>query len=172
MNGLPAQYTTIFHRVPCSKVTSLVSVVAFLRPCVSLEWCLAPLNGHGSLVLVLGGLDKSQRAGHALSVIFNLEYCEYKKGPQTGPSSGFQLPSHSILQSYINPILSLPSTPPTIPITTTCNIITVTKNYLKVNSLNFRCLKVIRTVIAKEKTSTCCNFYRFSMIHQEAIIQL
>jgi len=32
------QYTIIFHCVPCSKVMSLVSVAAFLRPCISLEW--------------------------------------------------------------------------------------------------------------------------------------
>jgi len=62
-NELLAQYTIIFHCVSCSKVTSLLSVAAFLRPCVSLEWHLAPLDGHGSLALVLGGLDKPQRAG-------------------------------------------------------------------------------------------------------------
>jgi len=28
----------IFHCWPCSKATGLVSVAAFLRPCVSLEW--------------------------------------------------------------------------------------------------------------------------------------
>ena len=65
-NGLLAQYTIVFHCWPCSKATSLVSVAAFLRPSVSLEWHLEPLDGRGSLVLVLGGLSKPRRARQCL----------------------------------------------------------------------------------------------------------
>ena len=65
-NGLLAQYIIIFHCVPYSKATSLVSVAAFLRPYVSSSDTLVPLYGHGSLVLVLGRLDKPRRAGQCL----------------------------------------------------------------------------------------------------------
>ena len=65
-NGLLAQYTITFHCVPCSKVTSLVSVEAFLSPVWASSGALAPLDGHGSLVLVLGGLDKPRKTGQCL----------------------------------------------------------------------------------------------------------
>jgi len=54
-NGLLDQYTIIFHCWPCSKAMGLVSVAAFLGPCVS--GTLAPLDGHGSLVLVVIGVE-------------------------------------------------------------------------------------------------------------------
>ena len=37
-NELLAQYTIVFHCWPCSKATGLVSVAAFLRPCVRPKW--------------------------------------------------------------------------------------------------------------------------------------
>ena len=47
--------------------------------------------GHGSLVLVLGGLDKPRRAGQCLlSPIWSAV-----------STSGFQLSSYSVLYSYI-----------------------------------------------------------------------
>ena len=42
-NGLLAKYTIVFHCVPYSKVMSLVSVAAFLRPCVCLKWCFSAI---------------------------------------------------------------------------------------------------------------------------------
>ena len=77
-NGLLAQYTIIFHCWPCSKVTGLVSVATFLRPCVSLEWHFGAIGW--SRLSCIG----AWRAGQAMkawpmSVIFNLECCEHKK---------------------------------------------------------------------------------------------
>ena len=129
-NGLLAQCTIIFHCMPCSKVTSLVSVPAFLRPCVSLEWHFGTIRW--SWLSFIG----AWKAGHAMSVIFNLECCEHKKGPvepQTGP-----LAFNCLRIPFYSPILIPSSTP----ITTTCNIITIMKKAAQ-NSLNFRCLKVI-----------------------------
>ena len=133
-NGLLAQYTIIFHCVPYSKVTSLVSVAAFLRPCVSLEWHFCAMRW--SWLSCNGGLDKL-RGDWPMSAIFNLKCCEHKKSPvrpQTGP-----LTFDCLCIAFCTPILSPPST---IPTTTTCNIITVTKKAAQ-NSLNFGCLKVI-----------------------------
>ena len=47
-------------------VMSLVSVAAFLTPCVSVEWCFGTmhLDGHGSLVF------GAQRAGQAANVCY------------------------------------------------------------------------------------------------------
>ena len=85
-NGLLAQYTIIFHCVPCSKVTSLVTVAAFLRPCVSLEWHFGAIRW--SWLSFIG----AWRAGQAtncwpVSVTLTLECCEHKESPvwpQTG----------------------------------------------------------------------------------------
>ena len=121
--------------MPCSKVTSLVSVAAFLRPCVSLEWHFGAIGW--SWLSCIG----AWRAGQAtkdwpMSVILNLECCEHNKGavgPQTGPLAFNCLRIHFVLL-YLSP--------PSTQITTTCNIITVTKKAAQ-NSLNFACLKVI-----------------------------
>ena len=85
-NGLLAQYPIKFHCVPCSKVTGLVSVAAFLRPSVSLGWCFGAIIW--SWLSCIGAWRAGQATkGWPMSVIFNLESCEYKKGPvrsQTG----------------------------------------------------------------------------------------
>jgi len=79
-NRLLAQYTIIFHCRPCT------SLVSFLRPCVS---TLAPLDGHGSLALGLGG---PQRAGQCLlSSIWTRKVHKLDLSP------------YSILYSYIKP---------------------------------------------------------------------
>ena len=106
-NGLLAQYTIIFHCVPCSKVMSLVSVAAFLRPCVSLKWHFDAIRW--SWLSCVG----AWRAGQAtkswqMSFIFNLQCCEYKKslvGPQTGP-----LDFNYLRIPFCTPILSSTST--------------------------------------------------------------
>ena len=86
-NGLLAQYTIIFHCGPCSKATSLVSVAAFLRPCVSLVWHFDTIRW--SWLSCIGAWKAEQATnGWPMSVIFNLECCEHKEGPvgpQTGP---------------------------------------------------------------------------------------
>ena len=86
-NGSLAQYAIIFHCVPCSKVTSLISVAAFLRPCVSLKWHFGAIRW--SWLSCIGAWRAGQATkGWPMSVIFNLERCEHKKGlvgPQTGP---------------------------------------------------------------------------------------
>ena len=129
-NGLLAQYTIIFRCWPCSKATGLVSVAAFLRPCVSLEWHFGAIGW--SRLPCIG----AWRAGQAMkswpmSVIFNLECCEHRKGP-VGPQTG-PLAFNCLRIPFCTPLLSPPSSPhpPTTPITTTCNIITVTKKLLK-----------------------------------------
>ena len=65
-NELLAQYTIIFHCCSCSKAMSLVSVAAFLRPCVSLEWHFGAIGWSWLSLLVLGGLDKPRKAGQCL----------------------------------------------------------------------------------------------------------
>ena len=134
-NGLLAQYTIIFHCVPCSKVTNMVSEAAFLRPCVCLEWHLNTI-GWSWLSCIGAGRAGQATKGWPMSFIFNLECCEHKKGP-VGPQTG-PLAFNCLRIPFCTPILS----PPTTPITTTCNIITVTKKAAQ-NSLNFGCLKVI-----------------------------
>ena len=84
-NGLLAQYTIIFHCVSCSKVTSLVSVAAFLRPCVSLEWHFGAIRW--SWLSCIGAWRAGQATkGWPMPVIFNLECCEHKVGP-VGPQT-------------------------------------------------------------------------------------
>jgi len=43
-NGLLAQYTIIFHYVPCSKISTPVFVAAYQRLCVSLRWCFGAIG--------------------------------------------------------------------------------------------------------------------------------
>ena len=107
-NGLRAQYSIIFHSVPCSKVTSLVFVAAFVRPCVSLEWHISAIEW--SWLSCIGAWRAGQSTkGWPMSVIFNLECCEYMKGPvwpQTGP-----LAFNCLCIPFYMPILL--SSPPT-----------------------------------------------------------
>ena len=106
-NGLLAQYTIIFHCVPCSKVTSLVSVATFLRPCVSLEWHFGAIGW--SWFSCIGAWRAGQATkGWPMSVIFNLECCEHKKGP-VGPQTG-PLAFNCLRIPFFTPILSPPST--------------------------------------------------------------
>ena len=78
-NELLAQYTIIFHCWPWSKATSLVSVAAFLRPYVSLEWHFGTIGW--SWLSSIGAWRAGQATkGWPMSVIFNLECCEHKKG--------------------------------------------------------------------------------------------
>ena len=134
-NGLLAQYTIIFHCWLCSKATSQVSVAAFSWPYVSLEWHFGAIRW--SWLSFIGVWRAGQATkGWPMSVIFNLECCDNKKGP-VGPQIG-PLAFNCLCIPFCTPILS----PPTTPITTTCNIIAVTKRPAR-NSLNFRCLKVI-----------------------------
>ena len=140
-NVLLAQYTIIFHCWPCSKATSLVSVAAFLRPCVSLEWHFGAIKW--SRLSCIGAWRAGQATkGWPMSVIFNLECCEHKKGT-VGPQTG-TLAFICLCIPFCTPILSTPSSPhpPLLLPRTTCNIITVTKKAAQ-NSLNFGCLKVI-----------------------------
>ena len=124
-NGLLAQYTIIFHCWPCSKPTGLVSVAGFLRPCVSFEQHFGTIRW--SWLSCIG----AWRAGAGQCLLSSIwSAVSTKKVQQGAPNwtSGFQLSSYSILYSYIKPTLL---SPPTTPITTTCNIITVTKKLLK-----------------------------------------
>ena len=106
-NGLLAQCTIIFHCWPCFKATSLVSVAAFLRPCVSLEWHFGAIEW--SWLSCIGAWRAGQATkGWPMSVIFNLECCEHKKAPNW--TSGFQLSLYSILYSYIKLTLLPPPT--------------------------------------------------------------
>ena len=107
-NGLLAQYTIIFHCVPCSKVTSLVSVAAFLRPSLSLKWHFGAIRW--SWLSCIGTWRAGQATkGWPISVIFNLECFEHKEGPvrpQTGP-----LAFNCLHIPFCTPILSPPTTP-------------------------------------------------------------
>ena len=125
-NGSLAQYTIIFHCVSCPKVTSLVSVATFLRPCVSLQWHFGTIRW--SWLSCIGAWRAGQATkGWSMSVIFNLECCEHKEGP-VGPQTG-PMAFNCLYIPFCTPILSPP--PPTTPITTTCNIITITKKLLE-----------------------------------------
>ena len=133
-NGLLAQYTIIFHCVPCSKVMSLVSVAAFLRPCVSLEWHFGTIKW---LWLSCIGAWKAGQAtkGWPMSVIFNLECCEHKKGP-VGPQTG-PLAFNCLCIPFCTPILSPPPTHHP-------HYYHMQYHYHHEKScLNFRCLKII-----------------------------
>jgi len=81
--------TLSYSTVCLAPVMSQVSVVAFLRPCISLKWHFGAIRWSwlGSLVLVLGGLDKPCEVDQCLlSSIWNvLEYKKGAVGPQTRP---------------------------------------------------------------------------------------
>ena len=117
------------------KSTGLVSVAAFLRPCVSLEWHFGAIRW--SWLSCIGAWRAGQATkGWPMSVIFNLECCECKKGPvrpQTGP-----LASNCLCIPFCTPILSPPSTPTHHPY-----YYHLQYHYRHKKSLNFGCLKVI-----------------------------
>ena len=73
---LLAQYTIIFHCVPCSENKGLIFVAAYLRPCVSLErrfgWSWLSWNS----VRRAGWATKD----YPMSFIFSLECREHKEG--------------------------------------------------------------------------------------------
>jgi len=97
----------------------------FPGPVYTSSCALVPLAGHCPLVLMLGWLGKPQRAGQCLSSSVWNAVSTSKDTPNW--NSGFQSSLYSILHSYI---LSPPPLPNT-PITTTCNIITLTKSCSK-----------------------------------------
>jgi len=105
---------SLFYWVPWSKVTSLVSVAAFPRPCVILKWCFGPISWSWPSCIDVRWLGKPWRAGQCLGVL----WAQARSTRTLIRTSGFQSSSYSILYSYIEPI-------PT-PITTMCNIITLT----------------------------------------------
>ena len=118
-NGLLAQYTIIFHCVPCSKVTSLVSVAVFLIPCVSLEWRFGAIRRWW--LSCIGAWRAGQATkGWPVSVIFNLECCEHKKG-SLGPQTG-SLAFNCLHIPFCTPILSPPSTTHPPPLLLPCAI--------------------------------------------------
>ena len=135
-NGLLAQYTIIFHCWPCFKATSLVSAAAFLRPCVSLEWHFGTIRW--SWLSCIGAWRAGQATnGWPMSVIFNLECCEHKKGP-VGPQT-VPLAFNCLHIPFCTPIFSSPSTPTHHPY-----YYHVQYHYHhEISCLNFECLKVI-----------------------------
>ena len=85
-NGLLAQYTTIFHCWPCSKATGLVSVAAFLRSCVSLEWHFGAIGW--SWLSCIGAWRAGQPTkGWPMSVIFNGRYPQLRHNLKNGGAS-------------------------------------------------------------------------------------
>ena len=98
-----------------------------------LYWCLESWKSHKGLAnvcyLQFGVLWAQERSSRApkLDLWFSVDFV-----------------FHFVLLYWAHP-------PPPTPITTTCNIITVTKKVLK-NSLNFGCFKLLtHTIIAKER---------------------
>ena len=81
---------------------------SFLRPCVSLDWHFGAIGW--SWLSCIGAWRAGQATkGWPLSVIFNLECCEHKKGP-VGPQTGL-LAFNCLHIPFCTPILSPPSTP-------------------------------------------------------------
>ena len=122
------------------KVMSLVSVAAFLRPCVSLKWRFGAIRW--SWLSCIGAWRAGQaKNGRPMSVTVYLQFgvlwAQERSSRAPNWTFGFQLSLFYIKYSYVKPTLH-----PLPPIATTCNIITITKKLLK-NSLNFGCLKVI-----------------------------
>ena len=93
--------SSIHYCLPCFKVTSLA---AFLRPCVSFEWHFGTITW--SWLSCIGAWRTGQATMNwPMSVIFNLECCEHKKGsvgPQTGP-----LAFNCLHIPFCTPILNL-----------------------------------------------------------------
>ena len=138
-NGLLAQYTIIFHCVPYSKVTTLVSMAAFLRPCASLKWYFGTI-GWSWLSCISAWRAGQATKGWPKSVIFTLECCEHKKGPvgtQTRPRA-----FNYLRIPFCTPILSPTSTPTHHPYYYHLQYHYCHKKAAQ-NSLNFGCLKVI-----------------------------
>ena len=81
-------------------------MAGFLRPCVSLEWHFGAIRW--PWLSCIGAWRAGQATkGWPLSVIFNLECCEYKKGP-VGLQIG-HLALNCLGIHFFTPILSLPS---------------------------------------------------------------
>ena len=107
-NELLAQYTIIFHCWPCSKATSLVSEAAFLRHCVTFEWYFGAIGW--SWLSCIGAWRAGQATkGWSMSVIFNLECWDHKKGP-VGPQTG-PLALNCLRIPFCTLIFSPPSSP-------------------------------------------------------------
>ena len=104
-NGLLVQYTITFHYLPFSKVTSLVSVAAFLRSSVSLKWHFGAIKW--SWLSCIGAWRAGQATkGWPMSFIFNLECCEHKTGP-VGPQTR-PLAFNCLCISFFAPIFNPP----------------------------------------------------------------
>ena len=100
-------YIHMCHCVPCSKVTSLVSVIdlIFLDPVQDSSGALVPLHGHSSLVLVLGGL------ANVCYLQFWVLWAQERSSRAPNWTSGFQLSSFSIFKLLYEahpPLLLLP----------------------------------------------------------------
>ena len=135
-NGLLAQYTIIFHCVPCSRVMSLVFVIAFLGPCVSLEWHFGTISWPWLSCIGAWRAEQATKGWPiAMSVIFNFEYCEHKKGP-VGPQT-VPLAFNCLCILFCTPILSPPYTPILLPPA----IHLLSRKKAAQNNLNFGCLK-------------------------------
>ena len=126
-NALLAQCTIIFHWVPCSKVTSLVSMEAFPRLCISLDKCFGTISWSWPM---FRWLREPWRAGQCLSPsVWNA--VSTKKVHQN-PKLDLWPPIVFIL--YF--ILLYWAHPPPLILATTCNIITLMKKAAQ-NSLGF-----------------------------------
>ena len=100
-------HTQAGHMCPLLEVMSLVFVASFLRPCVSLEWCFGAIRW--SWLSCIGAWRAGQATkGWPMSVIFNLECCEHKKGP-VGPQTG-PMTFNCLRITFCTPLLSPPST--------------------------------------------------------------
>ena len=153
-NGLLAQYTIIFHCWPCSKATDLVSVAAFLKLCVSLEWHFGAIGWSWLSCMVMAllywcleGWTSHEGLANVCYLQFGVLWAQGRSSRAPNQTSGFQLSLYSILYSYIKPTL-LP--PPTTLITTTCNIITITKKLLKTAWISGVWKLFTHTIIFKE----------------------
>ena len=137
-NELLAQYTIIFHCWPCSKPRVWFLWQLFLDPvqASSAFWrhwmVIALLYWH------LEGWTSHKGLANVCYLQFGVLWAQERSSRAPNWTSPFQSSSYFILYSYIKPTLF---PPPTTPITTTCNIIIITKKAAQ-NSLYFGCLKV------------------------------
>ena len=98
-------YVTGFEKTQLSHTQYFMA--AFLRPCVSLEWHFGTIEW--SWLSCIGAWRAGQSTkGWSMSVIFNLECCEYMKGP-VGPQTG-PLAFNCLRIPFCMPILSSPPT--------------------------------------------------------------
>ena len=133
---------SIHYHIPlCAllKVMSLVSVAAFLRLCVSLEWHFGVIIWSWLSCICAWRATKSW----PMSVIFNLECYEHKKGP-VGPQTG-PLAFNCLRIPFCTPILSPPPTPPPPPLLLPRAISLLSRKKAAENSLNFGYLKFIHS---------------------------